>query len=103
MAGDDLDDDYAPDGLVAASDDEGPDDFGALEGEETQFVSEDIPNPVAGRKRPAPEEPSTSAKDEDSKKEKSKKKRQKDNERKAKVCSDASADACSRTNIRCIA
>lgn len=79
-----MDDDYAPDGLVAVSDDESPDDFTPLEGEEDQFVAEDLSSPQAPRKRPAPDE--ANVEDEDAKREKKRRKRQKDNERKAKVC-----------------
>lgn len=79
MAGDDLDDDYAPDELVAVSDDEGPVELVPLDGEEDVFVAADDttdrPNPVLP------------VSNDEAKKAKKRKRKAKDNERKAKACS----------------
>lgn len=85
--GDDLEDDYAPDDLVALSDDDEIDnsmEFAPLEGEEDQFVADDDADPpVRGiPKNPVQLLPTQS---DDAKQEKKRKKRAKDNERKAKV------------------
>lgn len=92
--GDDLDDDYAPDELVALSDDDyfdGATEFAPLEDEEDQFVADDSDDDTAYTRpsstlpilKPGIQLPSTEA--SESKSQKKRKKRAKDNERKAKV------------------
>jgi len=76
MAGDDLDDDYAPDELVAVSEDEGPVELVPLDGEEDVFVTADDTTD-----RPNPVLPVSS---DEAKKAKKRKRKAKDNERKAK-------------------
>jgi hypothetical protein len=83
MAGDDIEDDYTPDELVAVDDDESFDEFFPLDGEEDQFVNEDPVSPQGPRKRVAP--PAGEVGEEEAKREKRKRKRQKENEKKAKV------------------
>jgi hypothetical protein len=87
--GDDLEDDYEPDELVAQSEEEGFNDaveLAPLEGEEDQFIADDdtytpaTPRPTAKDRTAIASAPSGEAK-----REKKRKKRAKDNERKAKV------------------
>lgn len=80
MAGDDLDDDYSPDALVALSDDEGAVDRQPLEGEEDAFIAgeeDDHGTPSSAIL--------LSTNDADALKDKKRKRKAKDNERKAKV------------------
>lgn len=97
--GDDLDDDYAPDDLVAQSDDDDSGELAHLEGEEDQFEADedaDDENVTASNTTAQPPLPPTSAskssihttaptQSDDATREKKRKKRAKDNERKAKV------------------
>jgi len=95
--GDDLEDDYAPDGLVADSDLDDGESFAPLEGEEDQFIVDDDGAHVNGNdattispsskpvKNGNIERSTTAAIDDEAKKDKKRKKRAKDNERKAKV------------------
>lgn len=83
--GDDLEDDYDPDELVAQSEEEYLDntvEFAPLEGEEDQFVADDDAyTPTAKDKTVTSPLPLEEAKQGNKRK-----KRAKDNERKAKVC-----------------
>jgi len=86
--GDDLEDDYAPDELVAQSED-GDDDAmepAPLEGEEDQFIADDDSyTPVDARLTASDRMGITHRPSDEAKREKKRKKRLKDNERKTKV------------------
>lgn len=84
--GDDLEDDYEPDELVAQSEDGDYVDLAPLEGEEDQFIADDDAyTQAAPRLSPKDETGVTHAQSDDARREKKRKKRMKDNERKAKV------------------